>query len=341
MGYYCNVCKKDITRGEFFYSMDNFGRALCREHQEVEKRAQVMSSRFEREEDPTIEQKSGETDTEEIIDSDEIGIEGAPKSGRKSLGKKIAVKMGKGVVKGVKKVAVSSKKRVQKRKWRGKILRRMTMSQLKQLCFEKKVGTKRTALKEDKRSDELYFTKIDCSKAELVSRLKSKISLDAIISFAKRNRIGIREIIVEIDLKKAEWERKELKEKIRKSGSNFLLELAIAIREYKPFQRYDKELYYRDTLANWLKPKFPDTKIEVSRGSTRPDIVVKGIAIEVKGPTSYRDLESIADKCLRYTQYFPSGLICVLFSVNVSKNRYEDWLKGMKKIFPEVVVIKN
>ena len=151
----------------------------------------------------------------------------------------------------------------------------------------------------------------------------------------------MREIIIDIDRKNADWERKKLNEKIKKNGSNFLLELALAIRKFTPFQRYDKELYYRDTLASWLKPKYPDTKIEVPRGSTRPDIVVRGIAIEVKGPTSYRDLESIADKCLRYIQYYPNGLICVLFNIGVSKSRYDDWLKGMKKIFPEVVVIKN
>jgi len=340
MGYYCNVCKKDITKGEYFYSMDIFNRALCREHQEVERRAQERSFRFEQQEDSTVEQEPGEINTKEIIYTDKISSEGAHKSGRKSLGKKVAVKMGKGVVKGVKKIADSSKKRRQIRKWKGAILRRMSMSQLKQLCFEKKVSTKKTVLKDDDRSDEVYLEKVERSQAELVSKLKNKATLEAIVSFAKRNNIDIRNILVDIDRKKGDWETKELKEKIKKNGSNFLLELAIAIREYKPFQRYDKELYYRDTLANWLKPKFPDTKIEVPRGSTRPDIVVKGIAIEVKGPTSYRDLESIADKSLRYSQYFPNGLICVLFSVNVSKSRYEDWLKGMKKKFPEVVVIK-
>ena len=60
----------------------------------------------------------------------------------------------------------------------------------------------------------------------------------------------------------------------------------------------------------------------------------------MKGPTSVRDLTSIADKCLRYTQNFPNGLICVLFSVNVNERRYEEWLKGMNKHYPDVKVIK-
>jgi len=32
-GYYCNVCKKDITEREYQYSMNKFRKALCKEHQ--------------------------------------------------------------------------------------------------------------------------------------------------------------------------------------------------------------------------------------------------------------------------------------------------------------------
>ncbi len=34
MGYYCNACKSDISEGEYEYSKNNFGRALCRKHQQ-------------------------------------------------------------------------------------------------------------------------------------------------------------------------------------------------------------------------------------------------------------------------------------------------------------------
>lgn len=37
MGYYCNVCKKSITDDEYDFSSDNFGIALCREHQKGRK----------------------------------------------------------------------------------------------------------------------------------------------------------------------------------------------------------------------------------------------------------------------------------------------------------------
>jgi len=207
MGYYCNICKKGITRAEFFYSNKKFNRALCREHQELERRNK------DRQADTMVEIEAGKTNTEENLDSDEKSTDGAPKTGRKSLGKKVAVKMGKGLIKGVKKIAGSSKKLVQIRKWKGAILRRMTMSQLKRLCFEKKVSTKKSVLKEDERSGEDYWKEVDCSKGDLVSRLRNKAPLDAIISFAKRNHINLMDIITDIERKKAEWRVKELTEK--------------------------------------------------------------------------------------------------------------------------------
>jgi hypothetical protein len=86
---------------------------------------------------------------------------------------------------------------------------------------------------------------------------------------------------------------------------------------------------------------FSDTEIEVPRGSTRPDIVVKGIGIEIKGPTSKRELTSIIEKCGRYLQYFPKGLICVLFDVTVTQQYYDDWFKVVKELFPSVKIMKR
>lgn len=33
MGYFCSVCKSEITNAEFNYSMEKYGKALCRQHQ--------------------------------------------------------------------------------------------------------------------------------------------------------------------------------------------------------------------------------------------------------------------------------------------------------------------
>jgi hypothetical protein len=328
MKYYCNICKRDINKAEFLYSVDKFDRPLCREHQELERRrrAQISTSQFEPQVIPIVEQ---ELEHEEQINSKVM------ESGKKSLGRRV----GGGLLKGIKKIGRATGKRVKIFKWKGAILRRMSMSQLKKLCFEKKVSTKKEVLKEDRYGEE-YWKEVNCSKRDLVSRLRYNASLDTIISFAKRHRINIKDILADIDRRKAEWKLKELSDKISKKGSDFLLKLEKAIREFLPMRQYDTEIYYQDSLASWLKSKFPKTRIEVSRGSTRPDIVVRGAANEVKGPTSATDLQTIADKCLRYPRYFPNGMICVLFNVNVSELRYQEWLKSMHDQFPDVKVIK-
>lgn len=182
MRYYCNICKRDITKAEFLYSIDKFDRPLCREHQDLERSNREKLFRSEQKEAQMIEQEPVKTEPEESGDH-------TSKSGWKSIGK-VVLKMGKGVVKGVKKMVSSSKKRSQIRKWKGAILRRMKMSQLKQLCFESKISTKKTVLEEDKRSEELYWKEYECSKADLVVRLRNKVLLDSIISFANRNYMG-------------------------------------------------------------------------------------------------------------------------------------------------------
>ena len=93
--------------------------------------------------------------------------------------------------------------------------------------------------------------------------------------------------------------------------------------------------------ARYLKEKFPKTSIEEQRGSSRPDIVIEGIAIEVKGPTFESDLKTISDKCMRYRQSFSQGMIIVLFNVHVNQYHFNEWYNGMKNTFPDVKVIKK
>ncbi len=340
MEYYCNICKKGITKAEFLYSIDNFDRPLCREHQDLERKIQDTDFQHDTQKSHIMEKEDIEIINLETKRPKEEILEDTSKGGWKSFVKKVAVGTGKGIVKGVKKIADTSKKTMQIRKWKDEILRRMDMSQLKHLCFEKKISIKKQVLEEDGKSIDLFWKEYDCTKDELISRIKNKVSLDDIISYVKRSHINIRDILTDIDTKKAEWDVKELSEKIDEIGSNLFLELEKAIREFRPLRNYDQEIFFQDSLASFLKSKFSDTEIEVPRGSTRPDIVVEGIAIEVKGPTYDKDLQTIADKCLRYRQYFPKGMICVLFKVNVNQYRYEDWLRGMKQNYPDVLIIK-
>lgn len=152
-------------------------------------------------------------------------------------------------------------------------------------------------------------------------------------------KIPIRDITEKIDKDAAEQEFKKLSENV--NIGERVKDVANAIRNFKPSQNYQYELPYQTELVGWLKPEFPDAVIEKQRGSARPDIVIGGIAIEVKGPTMDKDLITIADKCLRYSKYYKQGIIIVLFNVLVNQYRYKDWLEKLNETFPQAVVIKK
>ena len=110
------------------------------------------------------------------------------------------------------------------------------------------------------------------------------------------------------------------------------------IEGFRPLRDYANEWDYHRELQIHTKAVFPDARIEVQTGSSRPDIVVQNIAIEVKGPTHTRDLQTIADKLMRYSQHYDT-VIVVLFDVQVNERRYEEWERGIKKTFGDVRII--
>lgn len=114
------------------------------------------------------------------------------------------------------------------------------------------------------------------------------------------------------------------------------------IEDFKPAREHLRlEYNYQLNLYGWLNKTFPTAKIEKQRGSSRPDIVIDDIAIEIKGPTKSRDLTTIADKCMRYGKKFPDELIIVLFEVETSNRFYEEWRDGIKEKYPQVKVIRK
>jgi hypothetical protein len=158
--------------------------------------------------------------------------------------------------------------------------------------------------------------------------LVSEISLKDLIEFAKKKRIDIRDILDSISKDEAKKEQKQLEENTNVSAD--FKEIANCIREFKPLSNYNNEYPYQAELTQWLKSRFPNTGIEIQRGSSRPDIVVNGVGIEVKGPTFDKDLVTIFDKLGRYPQWFPKGIIIVLFRVNVYPSRYDEWRNSIK-----------
>lgn len=250
--------------------------------------------------------------------------------------KKTLIIIANTIATGFKKLGFFIKKKRQKREWKEKILRRLTKRRLKKLCFEQKIGTEKTVTKRDGRSGKLYSKKVECKKNDLVSRIKNRVSLEDIIDFAERKNIKIKDIKKEIRDKKQEWRMREKE----KSESGFLYELEKTIREFEPPKKYELEDRYRDTLATWLRKEYPSTDIEVQRGSSRPDIVVKDVTIEVKGPTNSRDLQTLSDKCMRYSQHF-SEIIVVLFDVRTNERLYEETRKGFKNQYPDSIIIRK
>lgn len=110
----------------------------------------------------------------------------------------------------------------------------------------------------------------------------------------------------------------------------------------KPSQKTYKnnmERAYQDQLYQWLKHSFPETKFEEQRGSSRPDIIINNIAIELKGPTTREGLDTIASKLLRYQKYFDKRIIFVFFDHQCSDKYFDDWETGVKQKYPEIIII--
>jgi len=134
-------------------------------------------------------------------------------------------------------------------------------------------------------------------------------------------------------------ERKRL-EQLKKEEKELINRVLRAIYSFKPFKKYGIEILYQTELGGYLKHQFPSTKIETQSGSSRPDIIIDNIAIEVKAPTTSDSLKTIPDKCVRYHQHF-SKIIVIMFEIQVGDRLYNELREGLKVKFPEVTLIKK
>jgi len=135
-----------------------------------------------------------------------------------------------------------------------------------------------------------------------------------------------------------EWQKIDMEEAEKEKTINQIIG---QIDLFIPAARFQKETEYQFYLHQWLKKTFPHVKRESQRGRSRPDLKIGNIAIEVKGPTDKRGLDTIADKCMRYGRHFPEGLIIVLFDMHVYQKMYDEWLSSLQTTFPHVKVIKK
>jgi len=150
------------------------------------------------------------------------------------------------------------------------------------------------------------------------------------------------ECYIKYNIRCRDEQKRKNEEAIKKKYGDLFLSVFNEIKVFKPLlPDYENELPYHIDLARWLEPKFPMLRVEQQIGSARPDIVIEDIAIEIKGPTTEAGLQSIADKCLRYHHHFKK-MIVVLFDIQTKTSRFfNEWEEGMKKNFPDVVVIKK
>lgn len=183
------------------------------------------------------------------------------------------------------------------------------------------------------------------TKAHWIEHVQRKVSLDEIKDYAKKQRINISDVVREegeLAVERAAILRDGAvaPDPARGPDDPLLRSVIEAINEFQPARAYKEESHYQIELNGWLKSRFPSTDIEIQTGYSRPDIVVDNVAIEIKGPTKARDLNTIMDKCQRYLQNH-DHLVVVLFDVDVKPDRYAEWLDGIQTHYPDVPVIRK
>ncbi len=183
--------------------------------------------------------------------------------------------------------------------------------------------------------------KLRLAKRDYAAHAANALDLGAIKTFATRHA-KIHDLLIEerhMEAERTRWRGHTGKIRTVMGGGHHA-GIAEAIGRFRPARAYREESFYQVELAGFLKHRFPDVAIEVQEGGARPDIVIGDTAIEIKGPTAYRDLATIFDKCVRYTRGW-NHLIVVLFAVEVGEAQYEEWERSLKKHFPDVAVIKK
>lgn len=222
------------------------------------------------------------------------------------------------------------------------ILDRFDIRQLKNCCRYYKTG-------EPDPTEYNWSTgntnKVRLTKAHWIEHVRKKVSLDDIKDYAKKQRISISDVVKEEN--NLATQRAQIinpaatLDIIEPSAHSELLRDVIAeIEAFQPAKAYTEEALYQVELNGWLKSKFSSAAIEIQTGYSRPDIVIEDIAIEIKGPTKARDLDTILDKCHRYLQNH-DHLVVVLFDVDVKADRYAEWLDSVNSHFPDVPVIRK
>ena len=178
----------------------------------------------------------------------------------------------------------------------------------------------------------LYYKDTEKRKVEREAFVQSQIN-KGLISFVDRKGIEKWGSSEEV----AKWSSEDNIAKIKELK---LYQVIESIEQFEPSRIYHNEFGYHVELQGWLKKEFPNTSFEKTTGASRPDIVIDDIAIEVKGPTYTKDLKTLSDKCVRYSNYY-NNLILVLFEPSFSEELFLEMATGIERVFPHVKIIRK
>jgi c-di-AMP phosphodiesterase-like protein len=85
------------------------------------------------------------------------------------------------------------------------------------------------------------------------------------------------------------WKKDDEESKIKDLLINRIVQ---SIQKFQPARKWPDEDSYHKELLGYLKVEYPDIKYEFQTGSSRPDLVIGNIAIEIKGPTDNNALDT-------------------------------------------------
>ena len=117
----------------------------------------------------------------------------------------------------------------------------------------------------------------------------------------------------------------------RKKQEEAFYRVVDTIKALKYYPTFREERPYHSMTYGYLIGKGFDVKWEVGTGASRPDLVVDGVAIEVKGPTDSMALQTLSHKVMKYSNHY-KFLIVVLFDCICSKYTLDETLMGIAKM---------
>jgi hypothetical protein len=117
----------------------------------------------------------------------------------------------------------------------------------------------------------------------------------------------------------------------QKKRNEAFYRLIEAIKAFNYTPTFREERPYHSMTYGYLIGKGFIVEYEVGTGGSRPDLVVGGIAIEVKGPTDSMALQTLSHKVMKYSNHY-RYLIIVLFDAMCSKYTMDETLMGIAKM---------